>query len=451
KPDKLEPRSIKCIFVEYPKETMGYLFYYQPENKVIVARNAEFLENSLIDQEASERLDNLEIIQEEDTHPSLDTSLNHEEEDLEIDEPQSDIVPIRRSTRTRHAPDRMCLYIDAEEHELGDLGEPTNYKAALLDQESKKWLNAMNVEMQSMKDNEVWVLVELPPNGKTVGSKWLFKKKIDMDGNEKLKLSKSQGASTPAETKRMQNVPYASAEKLKLSKSQGASTPVETKRMQNVPYASAVGSIMHSQRCCVRAEHNKLISVESRWLLDLLLKHKGHRLSEKSLQSNKNLISSPIYDKKPHSSKPQALLQLTLKNQIPFFKLVVDSRSSVLAAGSSECMMVIFPGGSHSLPNSGKPSLLINKQRSGRAFDCGGWDIGCELRVLTNENENNEIPKASTSYCLNLLYKILRIGFLMDLCRVPSRICYLVRSDPEKTSSRLVQSQRGHIEALLPK
>nr|GEZ32488.1 putative retrotransposon Ty1-copia subclass protein [Tanacetum cinerariifolium] len=33
-----------------------------------------------------------------------------------------------------------------------------------------------------MKDNEVYVLVELPPNGKTVGSKWLFKKKTDMDG-----------------------------------------------------------------------------------------------------------------------------------------------------------------------------------------------------------------------------------------------------------------------------
>nr|GFD38904.1 hypothetical protein [Tanacetum cinerariifolium] len=98
-----------------------------------------------------------------------DTSLNHEEEDLEIDEPQSDIVPIRRSMRTRYAPDRMCLYIDAEEHELGDLGEPANYKAALLDPESKKWLNAMNVEMQSMKENEVWVLVDLPPNGKTVG------------------------------------------------------------------------------------------------------------------------------------------------------------------------------------------------------------------------------------------------------------------------------------------
>nr|GEX34281.1 retrovirus-related Pol polyprotein from transposon TNT 1-94 [Tanacetum cinerariifolium] len=50
------------------------------------------------------------------------------------------------------------------------------------DPESAKWLNAMNVEMQSMKDNEVWNLVDLLPNGKTVGSKWLFKKKTNMDG-----------------------------------------------------------------------------------------------------------------------------------------------------------------------------------------------------------------------------------------------------------------------------
>ncbi|GJS38286.1 hypothetical protein Tco_0563329 [Tanacetum coccineum] len=33
-------------------------------------------------------------------------------------------------------------------------------------------------------------------------------------------------------------------EKLKLSKSDGASTPAEKRRMSNVPYASAVGSIM---------------------------------------------------------------------------------------------------------------------------------------------------------------------------------------------------------------
>nr|GEU91681.1 hypothetical protein [Tanacetum cinerariifolium] len=124
--------------LRYPKEMLGYSFYYLPENKVLVGRNAEFLENSLINQESSGSLDDLEIIQKEDTHLFIDTSLNHEEDELEIDEPQSDIVLIRRSTRTRHAPDHMCLYIDVEEHELGDLGEPANYKAALLDPESEK-------------------------------------------------------------------------------------------------------------------------------------------------------------------------------------------------------------------------------------------------------------------------------------------------------------------------
>ncbi|GJS95371.1 hypothetical protein Tco_0802339 [Tanacetum coccineum] len=38
-------------------------------------------------------------------------------------------------------------------------------------------------------------------------------------------------------------------EKLKLSKSQGASTRAELQRMQNIPYASAVGSIMYAVRC----------------------------------------------------------------------------------------------------------------------------------------------------------------------------------------------------------
>nr|GEU45744.1 retrotransposon protein, putative, Ty1-copia subclass [Tanacetum cinerariifolium] len=38
-------------------------------------------------------------------------------------------------------------------------------------------------------------------------------------------------------------------EKLKFSKSQGASTPAEVQRMQNIPYASAVGSIMYAVRC----------------------------------------------------------------------------------------------------------------------------------------------------------------------------------------------------------
>ncbi|GJT83179.1 retrotransposon protein, putative, ty1-copia subclass [Tanacetum coccineum] len=92
---------------------------------------AEFFENCLINQEISGREVDLEEIQEqEDTSPS------------EI---------------TRHYSQEV--------------------------EESDKWIDAMNAEMQSMIDNMVWVLVDLPPNCKTVGSKWLFKIKTDMDGN----------------------------------------------------------------------------------------------------------------------------------------------------------------------------------------------------------------------------------------------------------------------------
>ncbi|GKC66408.1 retrotransposon protein, putative, ty1-copia subclass [Tanacetum coccineum] len=73
-PDKLQERSVKCIFIGYPKETMGYYFYFPTENKIVVARYAEFFEKNLITQEVSGRAIDLEEIQEEDTSPSEITS-----------------------------------------------------------------------------------------------------------------------------------------------------------------------------------------------------------------------------------------------------------------------------------------------------------------------------------------------------------------------------------------
>ncbi|GKF16572.1 hypothetical protein Tco_0061490, partial [Tanacetum coccineum] len=83
-----------------------------------------------------------------------------------------------KSERTRQATNHLCLNVEVEEHSLGDLGEPANYKAAMLDPKSKRWIDAMNAKMQSMIDNMVWVLVDLPPNCKTIGSKWIFRKRL---------------------------------------------------------------------------------------------------------------------------------------------------------------------------------------------------------------------------------------------------------------------------------
>ncbi|KAL9679177.1 hypothetical protein QQ045_017033 [Rhodiola kirilowii] len=45
---------------------------------------------------------------------------------------------------------------------------------------------------------------------------------------------------------------------------------------------------------------------------------------------------------------------------------------------------VILPSGIHTIPSKGKPSSLIERWRSGGQCDCGGWDTGCKLRVLTD-------------------------------------------------------------------
>ncbi|WP_208092450.1 hypothetical protein, partial [Escherichia coli] len=71
---------------------------------------------------------------------------------------ESDInTSVRRSSRIRTEPDRYLGYLEGTEvlvvAESSD--EPTNYRSTMSDLESDKWLNAMNAEMQSMRDNQV--------------------------------------------------------------------------------------------------------------------------------------------------------------------------------------------------------------------------------------------------------------------------------------------------------
>ena len=61
---KLEPRSDKCLFVGYPKETKGYYFYNPTEGKVFVARTGVFLEKEFISKGISGRNVELEETQE---------------------------------------------------------------------------------------------------------------------------------------------------------------------------------------------------------------------------------------------------------------------------------------------------------------------------------------------------------------------------------------------------
>nr|GEV77888.1 hypothetical protein [Tanacetum cinerariifolium] len=126
------------------------------DNKVFVAQNVELFEFKLLDLKASGSVEDLELIQEEDINPSVDTSLNHEEDDQEIDEPQRNNIPMLQDLKS---------YL-GRSFTMKDLGE-----AAYI-----------------------------------FGSR-----SIVICQREKVKLSKSQAASTPTGKQRMQNIPHASA------------------------------------------------------------------------------------------------------------------------------------------------------------------------------------------------------------------------------------------------
>ncbi|GJS33528.1 hypothetical protein Tco_0531910 [Tanacetum coccineum] len=206
----------------------------------------------------------LEVIQDIDTQPSENTSEHHD-----------------------------------EEHEKGDLIEPANYKFAFSNPISDKWVEAMNAEMQSMKDNQsgVWLIFLLMVGLLEVNDSlrrsliWIamivyklqqsiyalkqalrswntrfnedIKKlgeatyilgiKIYRDRTKRL-IGLSQNAYLDKISKRFKtdnskrgNIPM--QERPNLSKTQGASTPKGVRRVQRVPYVSAIRSIMYAVRC----------------------------------------------------------------------------------------------------------------------------------------------------------------------------------------------------------
>ncbi|KAM1007578.1 hypothetical protein ACFX2A_004219 [Malus domestica] len=58
-------------------------------------------------------------------------------------------------------------------------GDPTTYHDAV---KSEKWRQVMQQEIEAIEKNDTWELTDLPPGGKTIGVKWVFKTKMDENG-----------------------------------------------------------------------------------------------------------------------------------------------------------------------------------------------------------------------------------------------------------------------------
>ena len=99
---------------------------------------------------------------------------DHETSDQVTTEP-------RRSTRARSTPEWYGNPI--LEVMLLDHDEPMNYEEAMMSPDSDRWLEAMKSEIESMYENKVWTLVDLPDDRQAIENKWIFKRKTDADSS----------------------------------------------------------------------------------------------------------------------------------------------------------------------------------------------------------------------------------------------------------------------------
>ncbi|GMP68770.1 hypothetical protein CsSME_00028274 [Camellia sinensis var. sinensis] len=90
---------------------------------------------------------------------------------------------LRRSKRGAIPHRRFEIEGEAFMIAPSDEMEPKNLKEALSSPASKEWSTAMEEEIESMKKNHVWDLVDLPLGRKTIGNKWVLKIKRKADGS----------------------------------------------------------------------------------------------------------------------------------------------------------------------------------------------------------------------------------------------------------------------------
>ncbi|KAM1450369.1 hypothetical protein ACFX2I_037618 [Malus domestica] len=158
------------------KETMGYEFYHPDDQKVFVARTAKFLEDKFV---LKGTISGTMEINEINDEPQTSTR--------QVDNPVPEPLAPRRSERVSKPPKRYGLDNDfGEFHLLGDNDtkeDPRDYTEAMSDIDSKRWQEAMKSEMDSMYQNQVWTLIDPLEGIVPVGNKWVFKRKIGVDGN----------------------------------------------------------------------------------------------------------------------------------------------------------------------------------------------------------------------------------------------------------------------------
>lgn len=197
KRQKLDCKGKKGIYVGHDELSKGYRIADPDTYAITVSRDVKFrkghvskLETNFIEfeskfkeeiQEESESDDDDETSDEttgDEEEDEFESSESSEEEFFDVDEPV-----LRRSTRSNigQPPKRFNDYYVYSAKQSTPY-EPKNYKQAIECPDREKWMKAMQEELDSIERNHTWEMTDLPVGRASIGSKWVFKVKLDQLG-----------------------------------------------------------------------------------------------------------------------------------------------------------------------------------------------------------------------------------------------------------------------------
>ncbi|KAG8485343.1 hypothetical protein CXB51_021504 [Gossypium anomalum] len=190
---KLEPRSIKCVFLGYKAGVKGYKLWCPENRKVVISRDVVFDETAMLPnlslKDCSNKENQKQVEHQINTEstPQVSTKI----ENRVASSPQYSIAKNRTKREIKppkkYAEADLVAYALNVAEDIDANQEPSNYSEAISCEDSEKWMFAMQEEMESLHKNKTWDLVKLPKGKKTVRCKWVFKKKEGTPGVEEPK------------------------------------------------------------------------------------------------------------------------------------------------------------------------------------------------------------------------------------------------------------------------
>ena len=154
---KLASRAYECVFEGCATNSKAYRFYNINAHNIIESNDADFYETKF-----PFKLRNSGGTSSTPIRTELDKS--------------SEVEP-RRSKRARTVKDF------GSDFSVFTIEEgPLNLQEALSSLDADFWREAINDEMDSLESNKTWHLTDLPPGCKSIGCKWVLKKKLKPNG-----------------------------------------------------------------------------------------------------------------------------------------------------------------------------------------------------------------------------------------------------------------------------